>query len=134
MKIYLKIIGLVVIIVGCLQSCEKDDSELSDFRNKYIGKYFVHESIVKYGAPPPWCPYNDDDSEKDTVISVTYGGADNTLFALGHEFWLDSIGEFSIFPLKFRFRNDSIYSSYRNGGLGCGYYETYEGVRISSEP
>ncbi len=130
MKIYLKIIGLITLITGCLVSCEKDDSKPSDFRDKYIGKYFVHESVECYGMPSQWCT----DSEKDTVISVNYGDTDTTLSALGHEFWLDTKGEFWYFPLLFRFRNDSIYSYYRAGGLGSGAYLTYEGVRISTEP
>ncbi len=113
-----------------LFSCE-DDNKLTDFRDKYIGKYQVHERIVSYGGPECGEPYN---YEKDTIISVTYGTTDTTLIVLGREVWLDSNGEYDDYHYGLRLWNDSLYSCFMNGGLACGQNEIHTGYRISNEP
>lgn len=122
----------IIIFYGLLIfSCDKDDNKPTDFRDKYIGKYQVHESISSYGFPECGEPYS---REKDTVITVIYGDTDTTLNVLGRDVYLDSTGWFSDYHYGLRLWNDSLYSHFMNGGLGCGQNEIYEGYRISSEP
>lgn len=109
-------------------SCDSWDVEPEDFRDQYVGSYQVHETISSYGFPECGEPYC---RERDTVIQVSYGESDTTLFVLGREVWLDSTGSYYAYHYGLRLWNDSIRSTFMNGGLGCGQYEVYEGVRIS---
>ena len=108
-------------------SCNKCDNKPTDFRNQYIGEYQVSKSIRCYGTC--WtCS-----SEKDTVIVVNYGLTDSTLSLFGRDVCLDSDGYYFDYHYELRIWNDSIYSQFMNGGLGCGKYEIFEGSRISSK-
>ena len=112
-------------------SCNKDDNKLNDYRDKYIGKYQVKETIKSYGDPECGEPYS---SERDTIISVTYGNTDSTLIVLGREVYLDSAGYYTAYHYGLRLWNDSILSYFMNGGLACGQNEIHEGYRISNKP
>lgn len=125
------VLVLVVIICACFTYCDKEESKPLDFRDRYIGKYQVHESISSYGFPQCGEPYF---RERDTIISVSYGASDTTLNVLGRDVWLDSTGRYYDYHYGLRLWNDSIYSYFMNGGLGCGQYEVYEGFRISNIP
>ena len=114
-----------------INSCHKEEEKIqvqNDFRDKYVGKYQVTESINCYG------PCDTCSSQKDTVISVRYGLTDSTLSVLGRDVFLDANGNYYAYHYGLRLWNDSIYSNYMNGGLGCGQHEIYEGVRISATP
>jgi hypothetical protein len=128
MKTNLIIIGIFIITCFYLKSCDKDESNPTDFRTKYVGKYQVHEQIFSYGLGDPI------NSERDTYISVRYGGTNSTLLVLGREVLLDLSGCFTDYHYYLRLWNDSIYSSFMNGGLGGGQYEIYEGYKISDTP
>ena len=95
--------------------------------DQYVGNYLVHETIRSYGFPECGEPYS---RERDTVIRVDYGESDTTLFVLGREVLLDSTGSYYGYHYGLRLWNDSLRSTFMNGGLGCGQYEIYEGVRI----
>ncbi|MBA7544930.1 hypothetical protein ES705_37291 [subsurface metagenome] len=131
MKTNQLIIGILAIGSLYFMSCGKSDSKPSDFRDKYIGKYQVHEWISSYGFPDCGEPYS---RERDTIIRVIYGETDSTLIVLGRVVWLDSSGYFSDYHYGLRLWNDSIWSYYMNGGLGCGQIEIYEGYKISDIP
>lgn len=118
------LLGIGIIL---LAACEKTTVE--DFRAPYVGKYQVSERLERYGSCGP--PFY---SLKDTVISVHYGNTDSTLLVLGREVYLDSDGHYSAYHYGLRMRNDSISSHHMNGGLGCGIYETYTGIKISDTP
>ena len=119
------VVWLTLLVLG---SCESGGTDPEDFRDRYVGNYLVRETIRSYGFPECGEPYS---RERDTVIRVNYGESDTTLFVLGREVWLDSTGSFYDYHYGLRLWNDSIWSTFMNGGLGCGQYETYEGVRIS---
>ncbi len=123
--------GMLILICFQFISCDKDDSIPSDFRDDFIGKYQVHKSVNSYGFPECGEHFS---REQDTIISVTYGESDSTMHVLGREVYLDSAGWFSDYHYGLRLWNDSIYSHFMNGGLGCGQYEMYEGFKISSNP
>jgi hypothetical protein len=53
---------------------------------------------------------------------------------LGREVYLDSTGHYYAYHYSLRLWNDSISSTFMNGGLGCGQYEIYKGYRISTTP
>lgn len=128
MKAGLLIGGLF--LAGCFfGSCNHEETEPEDFRDQYTGKYLTHESISSYGFPECGEYYH---RERDTVIIVDYGNSDSTLLVLGREVWLDSAGRYYDYHYGLTMRNDSLWSYYMNGGLGCGQYESYEGVRISA--
>jgi len=110
-------------------SCKKDDVKPNDVRAKYIGKYQVHEKISSYGSPECGEPFN---RERDTIISVIYGKTDSTLNVLGRDVYLDSAGNYYAYHYGLRLWNDSIYSYFMNGGLGCGQDEIYNGYKISN--
>jgi hypothetical protein len=118
--------AIVFLIFTCLSatSCKKDVNNLTDFRDKYIGRYQVTETIRCYGPIDP-CS-----SQKDTIIIVRYGLTDSTLNVLGRDVFLDSTGRYNAYHYGLRLWNDSIYSFFMNGGLGAGQYETYEGIRM----
>lgn len=116
------------IIGTLLTSCYKDDTKPTDFRDKYIGKYQVSENISCYG------PCGTCSSLKDTVIIVDYGITDSTLSILGRDVYLDSTEHYHNYHYSLRLWNDSIYSDFMNGGLGCGKKETYNGLKISNNP
>lgn len=122
---YMLTFGVISMVV--LTACTKD-SDPVDFRDQYIGKYSVTEYINCYGNC--W----ECSSQKDTVITVSYGLTDSTLHVLGRNVYLDSTGSYYAYHYGLRIWNDSISSNYMNGGLGCGQYEVYIGVRISKEP
>lgn len=117
------------LLISFIFSCKKDDG--NDFRNKYIGKYKVHERISSYGSPSCGEPYN---YEKDTVISVNYGSTDSTLSVLNRDVLLDSDGNYYAYHYGLRMWNDSISSNFMNGGLGCGEYVVHIGYKISDTP
>ena len=121
---------LLLIIAGVIfwPGCSKDRLKKNDFRNQYVGKYQSVETIDSYG--PCW----DRHTRKDTVISVKYGDSDSTLFVLGREVKLDKQGNYYDYHYGLRIWNDSIWSFYMNGGLGCGDYLKLEGRRISEKP
>ncbi len=124
----------LILFVLVFNSCDKETIEeniTKDFRDQYIGKYQVQEKIRSYGSPQCGIPYS---RERDTIISVLYGNTDTTLQVLGREVWLDSSGYFSAYHYGLRLWNDSIFSYFMNGGLGCGENITYEGKRISDKP
>jgi hypothetical protein len=58
----------------------------------------------------------------------------STLSVLGREVWLDSGGSYYAYHYGLNFRNDSIFSNYMSGGLGCGSYISHVGVKISDTP
>jgi hypothetical protein len=91
----------------------------------------VAEKVGSYGFPECGEPYS---WEKDTIISVTYGETDTTLFVLGREIWLDSTGVHYAYHFNIRLWNDSLNAYNRIGGLGCGRVETHEGYRVSDKP
>ncbi len=124
------LLSCLLICFLCM-SCHKNESKKSDPEDKYVGKYQVHENISSYGFPPCGDPYS---SEKDTVISVVRGKTDTTLVVLGREVYLDSTGHYYAYHYSLRLWNDSISSTFMNGGLGCGQYEIYKGYRISTTP
>jgi len=128
MKFCRIIISILIFGIFLLMSCKKDDHKSPDPRDKYIGKYQVHEWISSYGSPECGEPYS---RENDTIIKINYGKTDSTLMVLGREVYLDSVGCFSTYHYGLRLWNDSIYSFFMNGGLGCGQYEVYEGYKIS---
>lgn len=120
-----KLLLFLFIFSFMLVSCKKDNP---DSRDVYVGRYFVHESVNCYG------PCDTCSTERDTSISVTYGSTDTTLMVLGREVWLDTGGTFYAYHYGLEFRDDSIFSNYMNGGLGCGQYESYKGVKTSNTP
>ena len=122
-------LSIFIILIGLkFYSCDKDDNNPNDFRDKYIGKYQVTESINCYG-PCCTCSF-----QKDTVIIVNYGLTDSTLNVLGRDVYLDSTGSYYDYHYGLRLWNDSISSYFMNGGLGCGKKEIYKGYRISDKP
>jgi len=123
-------IGFILATI-ILFSCDDEPSGPKDFRDQYVGKYQVHESISSYG----WPDMNGESysRERDTVILVDYGNSDTTLIVLGREVWLDTTGSYYDYHYSLRMRDDSLWSFFMNGGLGGGQYEIYEGVRISPE-
>ncbi len=56
------------------------------------------------------------------------------IIVLGREVCLDSTGWFNAYHYGLHLWNDSIWSYFMNGGLGCGRYEIYYGYRISEKP
>lgn len=108
---------------------EKEDTQillLEDTRLKFVGQYKVVEKIYSYGDPK--CgSYS---STRDTIISVKTGATDSTIAVLGRDVYLDSNNEYYAYHYGLQFRNDSIFSTYMNGGLGCGQYEVYTGVKL----
>jgi len=111
-----------------LVSCQTETANPSDPRDIYLGEYQTVENISSYGFPECGEPY---EYEKDTIIIVTKGQTDSTLLVLGREVYIDSTGRFGAYHYSLRLWNDSIYSYFMNGGLGCGQYEVYRGYRIS---
>lgn len=123
-----RILLITLLTVALLAACKKECDTPSDFRDEWRGKYQCVETVNCYG-PCFTCS-----SSRDTIISVDYGTSDSTLLVLGREVWLDSGGSYSAYHYGLNFRNDSIFSNYMNGGLGCGQYESYVGVKISDTP
>ena len=119
---------ILCVAVALLSACNKKCDNPSDFRDVWRGQYLCVETINCYGTCST-CS-----SVRDTIISVDYGTTDSTLMVLGREVWLDSGGSFYAYHYGLNFRNDSIFSDYMNGGLGCGQYESYVGVKISDTP
>ena len=113
----------ILVILSIVASCEKDQE---DFRDQYVDRYQVMETISSYGI----YDYNPYTRTRDTVIRVDYGDTDTTLLLLGREIWLDKDGYFSEYHYGCRLWNDSIWSYFMNGGLGGGQYENYVGYRI----
>lgn len=118
-----KLFSYTLIILSFITlSCEKD---AKDFRNKYTGKYLVTEEVSCYG-PCSTC-YR----LKDTIISVEYGETKQSLSVLGRDVTLDSMGYYHDYHYGLRLWNDSIWSYFMNGGLGCGQRIIYTGAKIS---
>lgn len=124
-------VRLVIMFCCLLTACDQIDPAPADFRDQYTGKYQVHEKIYSYGFPECGEPYF---RERDTIISVSYGHTDSTLMVLGRDIFVDSTGWGYDYHYGLSFRNDSIFSHFMNGGLGCGQHEIYEGLRISYQP
>lgn len=123
-----KTILVIFLAFFSLTSCDKEDSTPSDFRDEFRGQYQCRETISCYGSCGT-CS-----TVRDTVISINYGNTDSTIVVLGREVWLDTAGSYYAYHYGLTFRNDSIFSTYMNGGLGCGQYESYVGVKISDTP
>jgi len=125
---------MAIIALGMLTfSCHKDKDinepeKPADFRDIYIGKYQVKETINCYG------PCGTCSSVRDTVISVNYGLTDSTLSVLGRDVFLDSTGFYGAYHYGLRLWDDSISSNFMNGGLGCGQYIWHKGYRFSNIP
>ena len=132
MRKVLLIIGLYTLAIFTI-SCHKDNDndepvKPADFRDIYIGKYQVKETINCYG------PCGTCSSVRDTVISVNYGLTDSTLSVLGRDVFLDSTGFYGAYHYGLRLWDDSISSNFMNGGLGCGQYIWHKGYRFSNIP
>ena len=112
-------------------SCKEPIFKRYDKRYKFIGKYNVKKTINSYGSPECGEPYS---YETDTTIIVNYGKTDSTLDVFGRDVWLDSTGRYSEYHYGLRLWNDSISSTWMNGGLGCGQYISHIGVKISNKP
>jgi hypothetical protein len=123
----LKIFLVSLLLIPGNLSCDK---ESPDPRDKYIGQYQVREVLQSYGFPECGPGYH---SERDTIIIVDYGLTDSTLSVLGRDVWLDANGWFNAYHYGLRLWNDSISSYFMSGGLGCGTYISYVGVRISGK-
>ena len=129
MKQVLRLTAIILFYGLQFFSCDKDENKPIDFRDKYIGKYQVNEKINCYGICPA-CT-----SQKDTIIVVNYGLTDSTISVLGRDLWLDSTGRYAAgYHDYLSLWNDSIYSHFRIGGLGCPTVYIHEGYRISSSP
>jgi len=122
-----KLINIIFLIL-ILFSCNKENNNLNKNLSNYIGKYQTVSKFTTFGA----MPYSN--IEKDTIISVDYGNSDTTLIVLNREVWLDKNREFYDYHYGLQFRNDSIFSTFMNGGLGGGNYEYYVGYKISDKP
>jgi hypothetical protein len=116
-----------LIVAFALISCEKAFWK-KDYRDKFVGKYQVVEEKRSYG------PCGFENYLKDTLIVVDYGHSDSLLIVLGREVYPDKNGYFRTYDHEVIFQNDSIFSRNKFGGLGCGYYITHQGKRISSKP
>ncbi len=114
--------------LAVFSSCKKDCDKPADPRDEFVGQYQCRETISCYGSCGTCY------TERDTVLSVYYGNTDTTILFIGREVWLDSTGSYYAYHYGLNFRNDSVFSSYMNGGLGCGAYETYFGVKIADTP
>jgi hypothetical protein len=125
MKWKVPVLFLITITIASYFSCKK---EPVDFRDQFIGKYQVKEQINCYGSCATCA------SEKDTLISVRYGMSDSSLSVLGRDIKLDINNFYYAYHYGLWLGNDSIYSKFMYGGLGCGQYEIYEGVRVSKKP
>jgi hypothetical protein len=123
-----KIIPVIFLAFFFLTACDKEDNTPSDLRDEFRGQYQCRETVSCYGSCGT-CS-----TVRDTIISIDYGNSDSTITVLGREVWLDSAGSYSAYHYGLYFRNDSIFSNYMNGGLGCGQYESYVGVKISDTP
>jgi hypothetical protein len=119
---------IVVLAFAVFSACKKDCNTPSDFRDVWRGQYQCVETVNCYG-PCFTCS-----STRDTIISVDFGTTDSTLSVLGREVWLDSGGSYYAYHYGLNFRNDSIFSNYMSGGLGCGSYISHVGVKISDTP
>jgi hypothetical protein len=115
------------LLIFIFTSCEKAFWK-KDYRDKFVGKYQVTEEKRSYG------PCGFENYLRDTLIIVDYGNSDSLLVVLGRDVYPDKNGYYRTYDHEVRFRNDSILSRYKFGGLGCGYYITHEGKRISSKP
>jgi len=114
----------LILSLGLLLSCKKENDKANDFRDKYVGRYQVVEKRDSYGA------INNIHTVRDTIIEVNLGFSDSTLLVLGREVKLDSSGYYSAYHYGLRLWNDSILSTYMNGGLGGGVYEKYTGYKL----
>jgi hypothetical protein len=121
---------LLITIVLFIFSCKTETTNPSDPRDIYLGEYQTTENISSYGSLECGDPY---EYERDTIIVVTKGQTDSTLLVLGREVYLDSTGRTGAYHYSLRLWNDSIYSFFMNGGLGCGQYEVYRGYKISQK-
>lgn len=127
--LFMVLVTLGIVAISCHKENDIDGPDKpADFRDVYIGKYQVKETINCYG--PCFTCY----SVRDTIISVNYGLTDSTLSVLGRDVYLDSTGFYSAYHYGLKFWDDSISSNFMNGGLGCGQYELYKGGRISNVP
>lgn len=108
-------------------ACSKDQTAPVDFRDPYIGQYQVKENIFPYGSCHPNDPVP---TKKDTVIEIGYGETDTTLSVLGRDIWLDSMNLHHRYHYSLYLTPDSIYSTFLNGGLGCGFTEKHYGRKI----
>lgn len=117
-----------VFVFSCKKESEEPVESHYDFRDVFVGKYHVTETINCYG------PCGSCSSSKDTIISVYYGSSDSSMNVLGRNIFLDADGYFYDYHYSLRLWNDSISSYYANGGLGCGQNEVYLGNKISDTP
>lgn len=121
------ILGFGLLLFVGLESCDENEPLQEDYRDQVVGTYQVVEKIKSYGFSVCGEPYS---SERDTMIDVIYGVGDSTLHVLGRTVVLDERGVYYHFRFGLRIWKDSIYSTDRIGGNGCGEGITYEGVKI----
>lgn len=116
-------------IVILFFSCNKNDENPTDSRDKYIGQYAVWHIINKNG-PIEKCGENYY-LKNDTIINVSYGETDTTLNILGRDVYLDSLGWFNTeyFNLKLWDKDISIYIENKTS-IWCTTYQEYQGHRI----
>lgn len=125
MKYFL--VSLILFILS-LSACKKD-SELSDYRFDYVGKYQTLCRVSSYGIYP--ASY----SETDTVLSVDYGSEDSTIIVLGNQIKANINGvSYYFYHGSITINNDTLKAFYMSGGLGGGQNISYEGYRISYMP
>ncbi len=122
------IILVFLSIAATLVACKEEDNTPSDFRAEYVGKYNCNVNINCYGALGT-CSYN-----YDTLLSVYYGNSDTTMLFIGREICLDSTDSYYDYHYGLYFRNDNVFSTFMNGGLGGGQYEYIKGMKISDTP
>jgi len=118
------IFGLVAMLFQA--SCKKEGAE-KDYRNAFTGTYAVKETTTCYGGMGD-CYY-----EKDTTIYVTPGDTDSTINVLGRNLAINTDGHYATSHHHLQFRNDSIISFFKYGGLGGGTYVWHVGKRISKK-
>lgn len=122
---------LIIFLSILFTGCKKEEAVSDHPVYKYIGRYQTHLKVNSYGSVSGNPGYS---YEKDTVISVKPGNTQHSLWVLGREIVLDTAGYFYDYHYSIHLWNDSIISTFMNGGLGGGVYEVYTGYRISLVP
>jgi hypothetical protein len=117
--------GITFLLVLVLLSCRKEPTETSF---DYIGKYRCRHTHTCYGALGS-C-YSEDTVE----ISVRKGATDSTYSVFGGDYYIQSDGCCYGYHFGFCFIGDSLHASFMNGGLGGGFYDVYDGRKVSNIP